>query len=82
MSVEFENRLVELRKALSRDTSEEWTQAKLARKLRLSQNVIHRLEQGRGTIENLAILLEFYHTKGYNIRWVLAPDNSKIRMYR
>lgn len=82
MSEETGKRLVELRKTLSRDSGEEWTQPRLARKLGLSQNVLHRLEHGSGSIENLGKLIEFYYDKGFNIRWVMAADNRSIRMYR
>ena len=75
-------RFAELRKVLSRDSGEEWTQPRLAKKLRVSQEVIHRLERGSGSIENLAKLVEFYHDKGFNMRWVMAADNSSIGMYR
>lgn len=79
---EMGKRLLELRKALSRDSGEEWTQPRLARELGLSQNVIHRLEHGSGSIENLLILLHFYHIKGYNTEWVITLDNRSVRMYR
>ena len=80
--LEMGKRLLELRKALSRDSGEEWTQPRIAQELGLTQNAIHRLEYGGGSIENLGNLLDFYHLKGYNIQWVMVSDNSSIRMYR
>ena len=83
MSVlEMGKRLLELRKVLSRDTGEEWTQPRIAQALGLTQNAIHRLEYGGGSIENLLIVLNFYHNKGYNTQWAIADDNRSIRMYR
>ena len=75
-------RLFELRKALSRDSNEEWTQNRVGEEINLSVNAIHRLEHGSGSIENFLILLNFYHKKGYNTQWAIADDNSKISMYR
>jgi len=79
---ELGKRLTELRKALSRDSAEDWTQPRLGKELGLTQNAIHRLEHGNGSIVNLSLLVDFYHIKGYNIQWVMALDNSKLRMYR
>lgn len=78
---EIGKRLVEFRKTLTRDTGEEWTQPRIAQELGLSQNAIHRLEHGSGSMENLSRLLDFYHNKGYNVQWVMVSDNSKVRMY-
>ncbi len=79
---ELGNRLFELRKALTRDTGEDWTQPRIGKAVGLSQNAIHRLEHGTGSIVNLSLILDFYHNKGYNVQWVMALDNSNIRMYR
>jgi len=80
--LEMGKRLLELRKVLSRDSGEEWTQPRIAQELGLTQNAVHRLEYGGGSIENLGKLLDFYHFKGYNIQWVMVSDNRSIRMYR
>jgi transcriptional regulator with XRE-family HTH domain len=82
MLEEMGKRLFELRKALSRDSNEEWTQSKVSEEVGLSINAIHRLERGSGSIENFLILLNFYHRKGYNTQWAIADDNSDIGMYR
>ena len=79
---ELGKRLTELRKALSRDSVEDWTQPRIGKEVGLSQNAIHRLERGNGSIANLSLLLDFYHKKGYNLQWVMALDNSDLRMYR
>jgi len=80
--LEMGKRLAELRKVLSRDSGEEWTQFRIAQELGLTQSVIHRLECGSGSIENLLILLHLYHIKGYNTQWLITLDNSSVRMYR
>jgi DNA-directed RNA polymerase specialized sigma subunit len=80
--LEMGRRLTELRKVLSRDSGQEWTRAGIAQESGLTQSVIHRLEGGSGSIENLLILLHFYHIKGYNTQWVITLDNSSVRMYR
>jgi len=80
--VEIGRRLAELRKALSRDTGEDWTQPRVAHELGIAPNMIHRLEYGGGSLENLSKLIEFYYDKGFNIAWVMVSDNSSIRMYR
>jgi len=82
MSLEVGIRLIELRKALSRDTGQEWTPARLAQESGLSEKVIHRLEDSNGSMPNLTKLLTFYHNKGFNINWVITTDNSSIPMYR
>ena len=79
--IEIGKRLVEFRKTLTRDSGQEWTQPRIAQELGLSQNAIHRLEHGSGSMENLSLILDFYHNKGYNVQWVMVADNSKIRMY-
>ena len=79
---ELGNRLLELRKALSRASGEDWTQPKIGQAVGLSQNAIHRLERGTGSIVNLSLILDFYHNKGYNVQWVMALDNHSIPMYR
>ncbi len=79
---ELGRRLTELRKALSRDTGEDWTQPRIGKEVGLSQNAIHRFERGTGSIVNLSLILDFYHKKGYNVQWVMALDNRDIKMYR
>ena len=83
LRVEVGRRLAELRKALSRDTGEEWTQPKIAQQVGVLPNIIHRLEKyGSGSLENLTKLIEFYYDKGFDTNWVMLPDNSSVRMYR
>ncbi len=83
LRAEVGRRLAELRKALSRDTGEEWTQPKIAQQVGVLPNIIHRLEKyGSGSLENLTKLIEFYYNKGFDTNWVMLPDNSSVRMYR
>jgi transcriptional regulator with XRE-family HTH domain len=74
-------RLAELRKTLSADSGVELSQVKLAQEAGLSQEIISRLENGMGSTENLLTILLFYDQKGYNMRWVLIPDNQDISLY-
>jgi transcriptional regulator with XRE-family HTH domain len=74
-------RLAELRKVLSIDTGMDISQAKLAQEAGLSQEIISRLENGMGSTDNLLAILLYYDKKGYNMRWVLIPDNEDIPQY-
>ena len=83
LRAEVGRRLAELRKALSRDTGEDWTQPMVAEQVGVNPNTIHRLEKhGSGNMENLTKLLMFYYDKGFDTNWVMLPDNSSVRMYR
>jgi hypothetical protein len=82
MSLEVGIRLIDLRKALSKDSGEEWTPARLAKESGLSEKVINGLEDSTGSMPNLTKLLTFYHNKGFNVKWVITTDNSSIPMYR
>ena len=42
---------------------------------------MYRLETGLlGTTHNLVDLLLFYRSHGYNLDWIMMPDNSRIPM--
>ncbi|MDF7815115.1 hypothetical protein [Hymenobacter sp. YC55] len=70
-------RLSIIRDELARPGEDAWTQGRVAAETGLTLNQVARLEQSAaGSIEGLVTLLLFYHGKGYNISWVLLPDNS------
>jgi transcriptional regulator with XRE-family HTH domain len=72
-------RLARVRQLLgTRSTEAEWTQQVVANRTGLSQNIITRIEQGRGgSLENLLILLNYYRKQGYSLDWILAENNTK-----
>ncbi len=78
---EIGRRLVTLRKALSRDTGQDWSQRDVARHLNMSQNMVLRAERGHGTMVCLIRMLGFYRIFRFNVDWVLAPDNKDIPMW-
>jgi transcriptional regulator with XRE-family HTH domain len=72
-------RLALLRDELALPGEEPWTQSRLASELGLQLNMIGRLERsGAGSIEAFVTLLIFYLQRGYNINWILLPNNSTI----
>jgi hypothetical protein len=75
-------RIAELRATLSSDTGEKWSQPKLARELGLTQDIIYRLEQGSGSLDNFIKVLLFFHSKGFDLFWMIAPDNTSLPKYR
>lgn len=75
-------RFEELRATLYRDSGEKWSQTKLATHLDLTQNIIYRLEQGSGSLENLVQVMLFFHAKGFDLFWMIAPDNTSLPKYR
>ena len=67
------NRLLEIRLSIRPKLS----QIRLAKETNLNQGNIQRLEAaGRGTIENLLVILNYYHKKDINLNYILAADNS------
>lgn len=74
-------RLVKLRKHLGERLGHELAQADLAEQAGIKDYMYQRLETGlRGTTLTLVTLLNFYRTQGYNLDWILTPDNSRIPM--
>jgi len=58
---------------------QDWSQTGVGRKVGLTQNVITRMEHGKGgLIENWLLLLSFYAGLGYNLNWILTEDNQRI----
>lgn len=68
-----------LRDELAGPGEDSWSQAKLAEEAGLSRNVVARLEQTfSGSIEVCLTILFFFHRRGYNISWIVLPDNSTV----
>lgn len=71
-------RLAFLRKEIS-SGKEDWSQGKVGKAVDMTQNSIMRLENtGHGSLEGLLKLVLFYHARGYNLNWILAPDNTTL----
>ena len=74
-------RLVKLRKHLSERLGRDIAQAELAEMAGIKGYYYQRFETGlKGAIAHLITLLNFYREQGYNLDWILAPDNSRIPM--
>lgn len=59
-----------------------WPRARVAREAGVSDAALARLENtGRSTAASLAALLRFYQDQGFNLAWVLAPDNEEIPLH-
>ena len=72
-------RLAQLRDELASLGEDTWSQARLAEEAGLSRNVVARLEQSfSGSIEVCLTILLFFHQRGYNISWIVLPDNSTV----
>ncbi|RZJ57197.1 MAG: XRE family transcriptional regulator [Hymenobacter sp.] len=72
-------RLAMLRDELGGPGEDAWTQDRLADATGLTRNMIARLEQScSGSIESCMTLLIFYHQRGYNLSWIVLPDNSSV----
>jgi len=72
-------RLAQLRNELACPGESTWSQGRLSEETGLTPNQIARVEQASaGSIETFVTLLSFYHRKGYNLTWILLPDNTTI----
>jgi transcriptional regulator with XRE-family HTH domain len=63
----------------------DWSRARVASAADVSNAALARLENtGRSTAVTLAALLHFYQDQGFNLAWVLTPDNAQIptRLFR
>lgn len=59
-----------------------WPRARVAREAGVSGAALARLEDtGSSSAANLAALLRFYQDQGFNLAWVLAPDNEGIPLH-
>ncbi|GGF27243.1 hypothetical protein [Hymenobacter cavernae] len=78
-SKQIGKRLALLRDELASPGEEKWAQSKVAAETGLTLNQVARLEQAAaGSIEGFVTILLFYHNKGYNISWILLPDNTTV----
>jgi transcriptional regulator with XRE-family HTH domain len=76
-------RFTELREDLASRTGEKWPMRKVAQAAGITQNMIERIEAGRGgMMETYVALFNFYFEKGYNLNWLLVTDNSEFSKYR
>jgi hypothetical protein len=74
-------RLTRLRAMLAAESlvPDAWPRTLLARKAGVSLAAYTRLEStGRGSTEVLTAVLHFYQDMGFNLAWVLTPDNADI----
>lgn len=73
-------RLAIIREELGKHYGEaDWTQAAVAKRTGLTQNIIWRIEQGEGgKIENWLKVMGIYEGQGYNLNWVLTKNNSQV----
>lgn len=76
-STEFQavvgKRLLEIRTSIR----PKLTQMKLAKDTNLNQGIIQRMESaGRGTVDNLLVMLNYYIKKDFNLNYIIAEDNS------
>jgi hypothetical protein len=56
-----------------------WSRARVAREAGVTSAALTRLETaGCGTATSLAAVLRFYQDQGFNLAWVLVPDNEGI----
>ncbi|UPL51398.1 hypothetical protein [Hymenobacter sublimis] len=80
-SVHIGERLTQLRAMLAAEAlaSGAWPRTRLAREAEVSLAALTRLENtGRGSTEVLTAVLHFYQGMGFNMAWVLTPDNADI----
>ena len=73
-------RLSSLRKHLGDRLDEKLTVQDMAERIGMAGHAMGRMEQGKGTPESLIVLLLYYRTQGYNLDWILLPDNTHIPM--
>lgn len=74
-------RLHQLRTTLAEEDFDPkaWPRARVAREAGVPSAALARLENtGRSTAASLAAVLRFYQDQGFNLAWVLAPDNEGI----
>lgn len=80
-SIHIGERLTQLRAMLAAESlvPNDWPPALLARKAGVSRAAYIRLEStGRGSTDVLTAVLHFYQSMGFNLAWVLTPDNADI----
>ncbi len=80
-SIHIGERLTRLRGMLAAESLVlgAWPRTRLAREAGVPLAALTRLEStGRGSTEVLTAVLHFYQGKGFNLAWVLTPDNANI----
>lgn len=81
MGEEISTRLIALRKHLGERLNEKLTMELVAERSHLNEQQVYRLEHGlNGTPVSLLSLLQFYVSHGYNMNWIVCPDNSRTPM--
>jgi hypothetical protein len=74
-------RLISLRKHLGERLGTKLTTQDVGSQCGLEKHKVYRLENGLlGTTAALVSLLNFYRGHGYNLDWILMPDNSRVPM--
>lgn len=76
-------RLTELRRILVEEAffPSAWSRASVAHVAGVSPAALARLEKtGAGTAATLAAVLAYYQAEGFNLAWVLTPDNAAISL--
>lgn len=76
----IKQRLVNLRKHLGERQGSKLTIQDIAEKSGIPDYKMAKLEHGKGSWEPLITLLLFYRSQGYNLDWILFPDNAQIPM--
>jgi transcriptional regulator with XRE-family HTH domain len=57
----------------------EWSQTAVANRIGLTQNIITRMEHGKGgLVENWLKVLNLYESQGYNLNWILTENNTLV----
>lgn len=80
-SVNLGERLFQFRAIMAAESlvPDDWPRALLAREAGVPLAALTRLERtGRGSADVLAAVLRFYQDRGFNLAWVLTPDNGDI----
>lgn len=79
---EIGKRLRILREDYKKRTDQKgFTQAYIAKMVNFpSQSFVSMLEKGKGSAKNFISLILFFNHLGYNINWMLQPDNAGISM--
>ncbi|MEC3881821.1 helix-turn-helix domain-containing protein [Parapedobacter sp. 10938] len=80
--IELGSRLRILREDYKKRTNlKAFTQGQVAEMVNLpSQSYVSMLEKGKGSAKNFISLILLFNHLGYNINWMLQPDNSGISM--
>ncbi|MBC6992512.1 hypothetical protein [Hymenobacter sp. BT491] len=80
MNTEFiGKRLAQLRDELACPGEDKWTQARVSAETGLTLNMIGNMElSGAARIEAFLDYLLFFQKRGYNLNWILTPNNANI----